>query len=273
MIDILLLFLLSLCILLLLYVLSTMCRRGHKGLSELRGWSYAHRGLHGADAPENSLCAFKKAVDAGYGIELDVHLLADGDLAIIHDSQLFRTTGMEGCVEDLTAEQLRNCYLEGTECVIPLFRDALRIVDSRVPLIVELKPNVSNYAPLCKSVCDLLDSYNGVFCLESFDPRCVFWLRRNRPDLIRGQLVQNYFSKAHSKLPWIVKWFLRNQAFNFLTKPDFVAYRYSDRITVSNRIVKNLWKAPLVSWTLKNQEEYDIAVNEGWIPIFEGFLP
>ena len=273
MIDILLLLIVPLCVLLALYVLSTVCRCGHKGLGALQGWSYAHRGLHGDDAPENSLQAFQKAVDAGYGIELDVHLLADGEMAIIHDSQLLRTTGMEGCVEDLTADQLKECFLEGTAYVIPLLRDVLRIVSGKVPLIVELKPNVSNYAALCKSVCDLLDSYDGTFCLESFDPRCVFWLRRNRPDLIRGQLVQNYFAKANSKLPWIIKWFLRNQSLNFLTKPDFVAYRYSDRKTVSNWIVRNLWKTPVVSWTLKNQEEYDIAVCEGWIPIFEGFLP
>lgn len=273
MIDILLPFIALPIVFLVVFVLSTLCRSGHKGVLELQGWSYAHRGLHGDGAPENSLSAFQKAVDGGYGIELDVHLLSDGEMAVIHDSQLLRTTGLEGIVEDLTADQLKDCYLDGTEYVIPLFHDVLRLVDGRVPLIVELKPRGKNYSELCKCVCELLDNYEGIFCLESFDPRCIHWLRKNRPDLIRGQLVQNYFAQANAKLPWILKFFLRHQIFNFLTRPDFVAYRYSDRKTFSNWVIRCLWGTPVVSWTLKNREEYDIAINEGWIPIFEGFKP
>ena len=87
-------------ILFLLFVLSTMGRRNHPGLEKLRGWNYAHRGLHGNGCPENSMAAFRKALDHGYGIELDVHMLADGNLAVIHDSLLKRTTGMEGRIED-----------------------------------------------------------------------------------------------------------------------------------------------------------------------------
>ena len=89
-------------VLLLLYLLSTRCRRGHPGLKDLQGWSYAHRGLHGDGVPENSMAAFKAALDAGYGIELDIHLLKDGNLAVMHDSLLNRTTGQPGRIEYLT---------------------------------------------------------------------------------------------------------------------------------------------------------------------------
>ena len=88
MINAILIALIILIVLFVLYIFSTRCRKGHKGLTALRGWNYTHRGLHSDDAPENSLEAFRRAVNAGYGSELDVHLLADGHLAVIHDSLL-----------------------------------------------------------------------------------------------------------------------------------------------------------------------------------------
>ena len=260
-------------ILLLAYVLSTMCRNGHKGLPALRDWAYAHRGLHGNGVPENSLAAFKLAVEAGYGSELDVHLMADGNLAVIHDSTLMRTTGAEGKIEDLMTQQLTNYCLEGTEETIPTFEEVLALYAGRAPLIVELKPVGKNYAKLCSRVCTALDTYSGVYCIESFDPRCVYWFRKNRPDVIRGQLTENFFLAKNSKLPWIIKFALKVQMLNFLIKPDFIAYKYRDRVNFSNVLRRKLWKAQGVTWTLKSQEDFNTAVAEGWIPIFEGFRP
>ena len=257
----------------LIYVLSTMCRRGHKGLEALKGWSYAHRGLHGDGVPENSLKAFQRALDAGYGSELDVHLLADGQLAVIHDSLLKRTTGADGRIEDLTSEQLSNYFLEDSDQTIPLFKQVLNIYDGKAPLIIELKPVDSNSDALCKKTCEILDNYTGVFCVESFDPRCVFWFKKNRPDLIRGQLTENFFTTSGSKLPFLIKFAMKFQMFNFLTRPDFVAYRFEDRKNFSNFLCRNIWGALGVTWTLKNMDEYKIAVKENWIPIFEDFRP
>lgn len=255
------------------YVLSTMCRKGHPGLSELRGWAYAHRGLHGNGVPENSMAAFKLAKEAGYGVELDVHLLSDGSLAVIHDSLLQRTTGASGYVEDLTADQLAAYKLEGTEETIPLFADVLTMFDGSVPLIVELKCTRNNFAPLCAKTCEALADYQGAYCLESFDPRCIRWLRKNRPELIRGQLTENYLLSKSSKLPWYLKFALTNQILNFLLLPDFVAYRFRDCRTLSNWFARSLWGTQGVTWTLRSQSEYDEAVKDGWIPIFENFRP
>ena len=260
-------------VLLTLYVFSTIGRTGHKGLQGLRGWSYAHRGLHGRGVPENSMEAFRRAKEAGYGVELDVHLLADGNLAVIHDARLKRTTGAEGLIEDLTTQQLKNYRLEDTEETIPEFREVLELFAGQAPLIVELKCERNNYAALCETACRILDSYDGIYCMESFDPRCVYWLRKNRPDIIRGQLTENYFAANNSKLPWYLKFVLRNQMLNFLTLPDFVAYKYKDRKTISNTLCRRLWGIQGVSWTLKSQKEYDTARTEGWIPIFEDFCP
>jgi glycerophosphoryl diester phosphodiesterase len=263
----------GLALLALLYVLSTMCRKGHKGLENLRGWSYAHRGLHGNGIPENSMAAFRAALDGGYGIELDLHLMKDGKLAVFHDNTLDRTTGKSGRLEDLTAEDLVNYPLEGTDEQIPLFSQVLELYDGKAPMIVELKPVGGNHAALTKAACDMLDAYHGVYCLESFDPRCIHWLKNNRPELIRGQLTENFIANKKSPLPFWMKAILTHQVENFLVKPDFVAYKFADRKTLSNFLVHKLWGAQGVTWTLKTPQEYAEAVEEGWIPIFEGFRP
>ena len=259
-------------ILLLLYLLSLCGRRNHPGLKALLGWRYAHRGLHNPERPENSLAAFQAAVDAGYGMELDIHLLKDGQLAVIHDSALQRTTGAEGRVEDLTAAQLCEYYLGGTEQSIPDFRQVLALVDGKVPLIVELKSVSNNYKELCETACNMLERYNGPYCIESFDPRCVYWLRKHRPHLIRGQLVER-FTKSTVKVPWILKFCLTYQLFNFLLLPDFVAHEFGCRKTLSNRLVRKLWGIQGVSWTLRTKEQFDTALSEGLLPIFENFIP
>lgn len=256
-----------------LYVLSTVGRRNHKDLHALQGWAYAHRGLHGNDVPENSIKAFQLAKAAGYGIELDIHLLADGNLAVIHDAALVRTTGAEGNIEDLTTRQLKDFHLEGTEQTIPEFGTVLDLLAGEVPIIVELKCVNHNYATLCQTACKMLDSYQGPYCMESFDPRCIRWLRNNRPDIIRGQLSENYLAEKKSKLPWFLRFVLKNHMMNFLTLPDFIAYKFRDRKSLGNWVCRKLWRIQGVTWTLRNQEDYDTAVTEGWIPIFEQFNP
>lgn len=254
-----------------LYFLAIRGRTGHKGLSDLRGWSYAHRGLYGQSRPENSMAAFRAALEGGYGIELDVHLLADGNLAVMHDSALLRTTGQAGKIEDLKTEDLKNHRLEGTEETIPEFRQVLELYAGKAPLIVELKPHGNNHAALTETACNMMEGYNGPYCMESFDPRCLLWLKKYRPDIIRGQLSENYFA-TKAKLPFILKLILSKNLGNFLTKPDFIAYRYADRHSaLSNRLC--LKRLTGVTWTVQTPEEFDTAVREGWVPIFEGFRP
>ena len=235
-------------ILAVLFTLAVMCRRGHKGLKDLQGWAYAHRGLHSEGVPENSLAAFRAAVEAGYGAELDVHLLKDGSLVVFHDGKLERMTGKPGRLEDLTAADLTDYPLVGTAETIPLFSQVLEVFN-------------------------LLDGYKGVYCLESFDPRCVHWLKKNRPDLIRGQLAENFFHSPDSPLPGFMKFLLSNLLENFLILPDFVAYKFADRKTPCAFLARKIWGAQGVSWTITRQEDFDTAVKEGWIPIFEGFKP
>ena len=255
------------------YVLTQRGRVGHKGLSALRGWYYAHRGLHGNGIPENSMEAFRLALEGGYGIEFDVHLMADGNLAVIHDASLKRTAGADVKIEELTTEDLDTYRLEGTEEKIPTFRQLLDLFDGKAPLIVELKPERGNHAALADAVCKMLDDYKGVFCLESFDPRCIYWLRKNRPELIRGQLSENFIKAKNAKMHGSIKFMMTFLLTNFLNRPDFVAFKFADRKNPSVWLSRKFWGLQGVTWTIKSQEDLDQADREGWISIFEGFRP
>lgn len=256
-----------------LYLFLIRGRTGNPGLAALQGQVYAHRGLHQKPSvPENSLAAFRRAAERGFGAELDVHLLADGGLAVIHDAKLERTTGRPGMVEDLTLADLPEYRLEGTEETIPTLQQVLEAFDGKTPLIIELKAERNNCAALCEAVCRVLDGYPGAYCLESFDPRCVWWLRRHRPELVRGQLADN-FLRDPAGLPWALRFALTNLLPNVLGRPDFIAYRYGARGNLSNRLCRRFWKVAGAGWTLKNAEELAGAQAEGLLPIFEGFDP
>lgn len=255
-----------------LYLFALAGRRNHPGMEKLRGWSYAHRGLHGDGVPENSMAAFRAALENGFGIELDVHLLQDGGLGVMHDSALKRTTGREGRMEALTTAQLADYTLEGTGETIPAFAQVLALFAGKAPLIIELKTAGDNVDALCRTVCQALEGYEGPYCIESFDPRCVRWLRVHRPDIIRGQLAEN-FLRSGQGFPKPFLWAMRCNLLDFYTRPDFIAYQFADRRTLSNCLCRKLLGIQGVSWTLCCREDYDTAVREGWLPIFEGFRP
>lgn len=253
------------------YIFAIRGRVGYKKLSELKGFDYAHRGLHGNGVAENSMTAFRKAKEKGYGIEFDIHLLRDGSLAVIHDSALKRTTSAEGIIEDLTEEELKLYNLENTEDTIPTFKEVLDLYNGAAPLIIELKAH-KNQAALAKAAADALKDYNGAYCIESFDPRCILWLKKNRPEIIRGQLAQNFF-KTNDKLNFFIKFLLTNNLLNFITKPDFVAYNFSHRKLLATRLCQKLWKMQMVGWTIRTKETQKQVKNENWLSIFEYFLP
>ncbi len=255
-----------------LYLLTLRGRANHPGMDPLRGWYYAHRGLHGDGVPENSMAAFRQALQNGYGIELDIHLMRDGNLAVIHDASLNRTAGADVFIEDLTAEELPGYHLGETEQTIPLFSDVLALFGGQAPMIVELKVERNNVDALCTAACAMLDGYDGAYCIESFDPRCILWLKKHRPDIIRGQLAENWFASS-LKINWLLKWLLTCCTGNFMIRPDFIAYRFADRQRLGTTLCRKIWGVTGVSWTLRSKDEFDTAVKEGWIPIFEGFRP
>jgi glycerophosphoryl diester phosphodiesterase len=190
-----------------------------------RGLMAAHRGLYEKDqsVPENSLEAFRRAAEAGYGVELDVQLTKDGAVVVFHDDTVDRMTENKGRVDSFTLAELQAMPLKGTEHRVPLFTDVTAVLDGVSPTIVELK-STENYPELCEKTLAILRTLKGPFCVESFDPRIVRWFCKNAPDLIRGQLTESfrYWRKAGAPLH---KALLMHTLFvNFLTRPQFIAF-------------------------------------------------
>ncbi|ABN07216.1 glycerophosphoryl diester phosphodiesterase [Methanocorpusculum labreanum Z] len=243
----------------------------------------AHRGLfdNTTAAPENSLPAFQKAVDAGYGIELDVQLTKDNEVIVLHDDNLRRSSKVDTQISDCTYERLQEYRLFHSDEKIPKLSDVLSLVNGTVPLVIELKnASASEYAGLCERTAACLDTYNGVFGIESFNPMIVRWFWINRPEYLRGFLSTDYRKELASlacgeppKLTFLEKFVLTNCLMNFFIRPDFIAYniRYKDQ--PSYRICTKLFGIVKVGWTIRSKKELDTAVSSFDVIIFDSFLP
>jgi len=259
-------------ILAILYLLMIMPRMiGRPSEEPFLGVFYAHRGLHDNDthAPENSLAAFQMAVDAGFGIELDIQLTKDKIPVVFHDFTLNRICGEDGKVRDYTYEELQQFRLCKSTERIPKFEEVLTLVNGKVPLIVEFKGDSTDMS-LCPIADRLLREYKGVYCMESFNPFMVAWYKKNHREVFRGQLSEKFFANGKKS---ILHFFLENLMSNFIAKPDFIAYKYSDHDNLSRRICCNFFGATAITWTIKSQEDLNEMQKHFEIFIFEGFLP
>ena len=281
---------------------------------------YAHRGLHdnATEAPENSMAAFRKAVEAGFGIELDVQITKDGRLVVFHDDTLTRmcrrvcsppasaaddsaslycaghsaepevsapwrtsrsaenmrpqAIARPARIRDYTREELReNFRLLDTEERIPSFEEVLALIDGKVPLIVEIKEE-SRDMSVCPLVDAVLQNYHGVYCIESFNPLALRWYRKHRPEIIRGQLAEAFHKEnaAHSGPLYFA---MEHLLFNFLTKPDFIAYHHGYAHHLSLSFCRGLFHTLCVAWTIQSEEA--LAKNRALFQlfIFDSFLP
>lgn len=238
---------------------------------DLLGAQYAHRGLHDAAHAENSLSAFRLAVENGYGIELDVRLSKDGTLVVFHDDTLERVCGVEGNVIDFAVEELAAMRLAGTEEGIPTLREVLDLVNGRVPLLVEIKESAKDSA-VSRATAEMLKSYGGPLLIESFNPLSLARIKELLPTVARGLLCDHYTKKPEYKKPTyhLLQWFL----LNFKAKPDFYAYNYQSRTYLPFRLVRMLHKRPTLAWTVRTQLDKEICRESGFSSIiFEDFIP
>ncbi|MBQ9785020.1 MAG: glycerophosphodiester phosphodiesterase [Clostridia bacterium] len=227
---------------------------------------YAHRGLHGNGIPENSRAAFELACRKGCGIELDVQLSRDGVVMVFHDYTLVRMTGCEKKLCELDAAELTALTLADSEETIPTLEEVLRLVDGRVPLLIELKGEDYSTA-LCEKVAAALSGYAGAYCFESFNPLLVRQMKKQMPDAVCGLLYTNVCreKKKYSALNMA----LTAMAFNFLACPDFIAYNQNYRAALPVRWVTKLYRAPRFVWTVRSDDDLATAHQKGECAIFE----
>ena len=243
-------------------------RAGAEKRAPFLGRNFAHRGLHRPDrsVPENSLAAFRLAAEAGYGIELDVRLSADGDVVVFHDDSLKRVCGVDRRVDELTGAELRQLRLYGTEETVPLFSQVLETVGGRVPLIVELKNGPRN-RELCRKTCALLRSYQGCVCIESFNPFVVGWFRFHAPEFVRGQLAMPKAYYVREGMRPFRSALLAGTWLNAVGRPNFIAYSLGKR-PLSVRVAETLG-AMRFGWTA-----HDPSAEKGRdAVIFEFYRP
>lgn len=256
-----------------LYFLAIMPRFSRqKERKTYAGVYYAHRGLHdnNSDAPENSMTAFKKAVEAGYGIEMDVQITKDKVPVVFHDFTLKRICGEEGKICDYTWDELKKFKLCESEETIPRMDQVLELVGGKVPLIIEYKVEWMDVS-VCSIIDTLLREYRGVYCIESFNPLVLLWYRKNHNDVFRGQLSDAFVKTGEFKGALYV--LLQNLLFNWMTKPDFVAYNHKHERILSRRLCRELYRNTAAAWTIKSQEELDKAKGKFDIFIFDSFIP
>ena len=234
---------------------------------------YAHRGFFSNEdgVPENSMAAFKYAVMGGFGIELDLQLTSDGEVVVFHDYTLKRMCGDDVKLSSLTLGDLKKYTLLGTKYHIPTFAEVLKAVGGKVPLLIELKGEGGNTA-ICEATAKLLESYEGAYSVESFNPLLLRWFKKKRPDVVRGQLVTNLVKKK--KMGGFFKKIVFSEMLtNFLSRPDFIAVNEKHLKNMSVRICSSMFGAKIFVWTVREKEHFDINKENGDCSIFEGFDP
>ena len=227
----------------------------------------AHRGLHTKDLPENSLGAFSNAIENCYPIELDVQLIADGNIIVFHDYSLARMTGKDGYTKNLVTSELPSYNLQKTNYTIPTLAQVLELVDGQVPLLIEIK-NEGAVGELESKLWEILKNYNGEYAVQSFNPYSLEWFKNNAPQVWRGQL-STFFKK--SDLSFFKKFALKRMLLNKkVSCPHFISY---DARFLPNFYVKRYKKLPLIAWCITTQSDYMKVIKYCDNIIFENFEP
>lgn len=218
--------------------------------------------------PENSLAAFETAAAAGYAIEFDVTLSADGRLVVSHDPTTGRMAGADIRVARSRGVDLAALKL-GDGQTMPLLEDVLSLVAGRTPLLIEIKKG-QRPATAGRALLAALDGYDGEMAAESFDPRVLAWLHRHAPWIPR---VQAASSLPEKRLPRWIRAMWRGMPLNWWARPQFIAYDLRDYPKPMLRFWKWALGAPVVLWTVDSQDKLRQAQDFGCNVIFEQVRP
>ncbi|ATU91610.1 glycerophosphodiester phosphodiesterase [Phyllobacterium zundukense] len=230
----------------------------------LKNVPIAHRGLHDLNRErwENTLSAFDAAASASFAIECDVHLSADGKAVVFHDGTLDRVTGQQGNIDELTAKQAAALRVGGTQDHVPTLAESLRLIDGRVPIVIELKGIPGRDDGLVKAVANDLATYDGHAAIMSFDHHLIRLFGKDAPGVpagltaegLRDEELEAHFSMLAYKI-------------------DFVSYNVHHLENRFVEFVRAKLGMPVISWTVRSLA--DKAVSDALVDqiTFEGFDP
>lgn len=237
----------------------------------------AHRGLHDRrrGIVENSLSAVSAAVAAGYGIEVDIQITADGQAVVFHDETLERLTEASGPVAAQTAAELMRLALKDSAAGDRLFGlDALfDAIGGRVPLVVEIKTLWNGDPRLAEVAAKAAARYGGPIALKSFDPLLVRTVRSIAPDLARGVIGETFRDPYwRPYLPVAERFRLRHLLHWPATRPDFLSWSLADLGNPALRLARRLG-VPVMTWTVASPADAERAYRGADQIVFQDFRP
>lgn len=214
-----------------------------------KGRIISHRGIHdNIKIFENTKEAIKLAKDKNYIIEIDIHLTKDNQIIVFHDYNTKRITKKDMIIEESNYNDLNKQNI----IHIPLLKEILKLINGKVPLLIEIKQE-NKVGKLEQNLMNILKDYKGEYAIQSFNPKVLYWFKRNYPNIKRGQLSCKYKNK---KIPKTEKYILSNMLFNFITKPNFISYKYNELSIKKIRKYQNK-NIKVLAWTITNKQDYN----------------
>lgn len=200
----------------------------------------AHRGLHDDERTENGMKAFENAIAHGKAFEFDIHLSKDGEIIVCHDSELARTTGKEGIIEELTLKEIKEGYRLADGGEVPTLKEVYDLNQDRQTMVVELKPYKKNYKELAKATINFFQQNPAKkIIFISFFPQCLFSLKK----------------LGHPRQLLICKEQLDAFYFRMFFEGLDVEFCLLDNKSIQNYSKKHILNA----WTIETPEDYKAA--------------
>ena len=224
----------------------------------------AHRGLHSSSIPENSLLSFQKALVNDYAMEFDLTITKDEKVVVFHDDNLLRLCNVDKDIEDITYSYLKELNLYNSNEKIPLLKEVLDLVNGKIALIIEIKKH-NSIGVLENNIVKLLNIYNGEYFICSFEKKILTWFKNNNPHLKRGLIFESSpkrFEK-YNKTLFLYKY--------YKTKPNFISLDYRLLDSSIYEFCKNN-NLELITWTIRNKEDYEKVKEKVNGVIFEDFI-
>jgi len=236
----------------------------------------AHRGLHDEKKGivENSASAIEAAIAKGYAVEVDVQCAAHGIPVVFHDRTLDRLTGESGAVA--TRDEAALCQIplcNSSDCILSL-DGLLGLVGGRVPLLIEVKSTWSGDHAYEQNIATTLAAYKGHVAVMSFDPQSVAAFRRVAPSLPRGLIAERFEDKHY--WPDLSAWqrfAMRHLLTAAIARPDFIAYDVRALPALAPGIARDVFRLPLLTWTVRSEADQANAQLFADAMIFEGIDP
>lgn len=236
----------------------------------------AHRGLHdqAKGIIENSASAVRAAMGGGYAVEVDLQCCAGNMPVVFHDATLDRLTAEMGHVAARDAGELCGIALRGSEDRILSLPALLALVNGRVPLLLEIKSTWTREGKYEANIALLLASYPGPVAVMSFDPHCIAAFRELSPSLPRGLVAESFDDPDYwSQLSFSQRFAMRNLLTSTFARPHFIAYDIRALPALAPGIARDIFRLPLLTWTVRSEADKANAQLFADAMIFEGIEP